>query len=309
MIVFVALGPPVGLASLIGAWSVGALWFPESGRLASGVVDMLRFAPALTIKVTYLVGAPAAAFSGGLIAWLLRRERKRELLWVVLVGSIAGSSYALFLRLVLEAATFTALHIMASSIVATPSCWAIVRFAEAGGRGGGGENVDPISLKRAGAMTLLQRQPRLAIFSVFLSIGPLLGIVGFTLADIVEGALPKLDWQMVVLAYVTGLLPAAAVAALASRRYRRRRDLPLLPLIAAGTALGIIDLVGFSILAPPSVGETPRDYEVAYLLGRFLAMHLTAVLGCWCILKTLELWSSSSRLAGGNVSETFSTGP
>jgi hypothetical protein len=287
IVVFLVLGPPIGLINFIAASFVGALFFQESEMIAFGTVSVLRFEPALTTKVTYMVGAPAAGLSGGLVAWLLRKRQERELLWVVLAGSIAGSCYALFLRLIMNAAMLTALHIAASSIVATLFCWAVVR-AESLSREAGAKTLIRFREDGAGARTVLQREPRASIFCVFLSIGPLLGIVGLMLADILEGAFPKLNGLLVLLAYVTGVFPAVAVAALASRLYVRRRRLPLLPLLAMGAGLSVLDLVAFNILAPAPIGDDPRNFELAYRLGRFLAMHLTAVLGCWGILNALD---------------------
>jgi len=132
-------------------------------------------------------------------------------------------------------------------------------------------------------VSLLRRQPLLLIGLIYFGRGPLFGLLGAFLFEVaVQGTPgPALDLVLLLLAYAAGALPAGLLAVLTYALFTGRGSIPLLPLLLAGGILSIFNLMFLNFLVPPI------DLAFVPAIGNFLAMHLTAVLGCWAILRQL----------------------
>ena len=131
-------------------------------------------------------------------------------------------------------------------------------------------------------MSVLRRHPLLMIWLIFYGIGPVFGKAGSVALALVRGhAEPDLDPVMILIGYVSWIMPAAVITALAYTLFRIRGSIPLAPLLLAGGLLSYVAMVFFNFLAPPI------DFDFLHAITNFLVIHLAAVLGSWAILRKL----------------------
>jgi len=91
LIVFLLLGPPVGLATFLAVSSLGAVWNDTSDAVPFLTLKVLAIRPDAVISLTYLLGAPAAGLAGVIVARIRQTRPKLEGGWVVLVGLGVGA--------------------------------------------------------------------------------------------------------------------------------------------------------------------------------------------------------------------------
>jgi hypothetical protein len=131
-------------------------------------------------------------------------------------------------------------------------------------------------------VSVLRRHPLLTIWLIFYAIGPVFGKAGSVALALARGhAAPNLNPVLILFGYIAWILPAAVITTLAYILFRIRGSVPLAPLMLAGGVLSYVAMVFFNFLAPPI------DFDFLHAITNFLVAHLTAVVGCWAILRKL----------------------